>query len=64
MKRPPGRPPLDDKDPSVYVGLSLPSKKFDELCALARRQNQSVPEVLRRLIYGNPYTIREKTTKK
>lgn len=59
-----GRPPLDANDPSVVVGVSLPSKKFDELCEVARRQNQSLPEVLRRLIYGNAYTVREKTSKK
>lgn len=64
MKRTPGRPPLDDDDPSVQVNLSLPSKKFDELCALARQQDQSLPEILRRLIYGNAYTIKEKITKK
>lgn len=57
----PGRKPLDANDRSVYVGLTLPSKKFDELCAEATRQGTSLPEVIRRLIYGNTY--REKTSK-
>ena len=64
MKRPPGRPPLDANDPTVHIDVSLPSKKFDELCALARRQDMSLPEVIRRLIYGNAYTIAEKKPKK
>lgn len=49
MKRSvPGRPPLDDNDPSVYVGVSLPSKQFDEYCKRARREDVSVPEIIRR----------------
>lgn len=62
MKRPPGRPPLDANDPSVPIHVTLPSKKFDELCKRARRQDLSLPEYLRRLIYGNTYE--EKKTKK
>lgn len=50
-----GRPPLDDAGKSVQVGLTLPAKEFDELCARARRQDLSIPEVIRRLIYGNTY---------
>lgn len=60
----PGRPPLDKDDPSVPVTVCLPSKKFDELCAIARRQDQSLPEVVRRLIYANALTLREKKFKK
>jgi hypothetical protein len=64
VKRTPGRPPLDEDDPSVKMSVSLPSKKFDELCALARRQDMSLPEVIRRLIYGNTYQLIEKKPKK
>ena len=62
MKRPVGRPPLDADDPSVPIHVTLPSKQFEELCKRARRQDLSIPEYLRRLIYGNIYT--EKKTKK
>jgi hypothetical protein len=44
----PGRPRLDDDDPSVYVGLTLPSKKYDAYCKRAREEDISVPEVIRR----------------
>jgi hypothetical protein len=54
MKRThPGRPPLDDEDPSVGVSFSLPSKKFDELCKRAHREDVSVPEIIRRDIASN-----------
>jgi hypothetical protein len=49
-KRPLGRPPLDATDPSVRVGLSLPAKQFDALCAEAQRAAVSVPEMIRRLL--------------
>ncbi len=49
MKRP-GRPPLDDDDPSVKVSFSLPSKKFDAICAKATRDQISVPEAIRRAL--------------
>jgi hypothetical protein len=49
-KRPPGRPPLDPTDPSVHVGVTLPAKQFDALCAQAHRASVSLPEVIRRLI--------------
>jgi len=61
MKRTPGRPPLDKDDPSVPLSFSLPSKKFDALSALARRYDMTIPEIVRRLIYGH---MPEKTTKK
>lgn len=49
MKRThPGRPPLDDDDPSVSVSISLPSKQFDALCKRAQRDDVSVPEIIRR----------------
>jgi hypothetical protein len=49
-KRRPGRPPLDPTDPSVHVGVTLPTKQFDALCAQAHRAAVSVPEVIRRLL--------------
>ena len=61
---PRGRPPLDRNDRSVHVGITLPSKKFDELCEIARRQDVSLPEVMRLAIYGNIYTLTEKKSKK
>jgi hypothetical protein len=49
MKRThPGRPPLDDDDPSVSVSVSLPSKQFDALCKRAQREDVSVPAIIRR----------------
>ena len=50
MSKRPGRPPLDPADPSVRVGVSLPTKQFDALCAQAQRDAISLPEVIRRLI--------------
>lgn len=61
MKRPPGRPPLDENDPSVRVGVSLPAKQFDELCKRAIREDASVPEIIRRLLYGNTDTEKKST---
>lgn len=52
MPRPPGRPPVDEHDTSVQIGVTLPSRKFDELCQEAQKQGTSVPEVIRRLLYG------------
>jgi len=58
MKRtPPGRPPLDRDDPSVKVSISLPSKQFDGYCDRARREDVSVPTIIRR-------DLAEKSTKK
>jgi hypothetical protein len=48
VKRSPGRPPLDDEDTSVYVGVTVTAKTFDDLCARARRDQVSVPEIIRR----------------
>jgi hypothetical protein len=53
-KRRLGRPPLDATDPSVRVGLSLPAKQFDALCAEAQRAAVSVPEMIRRLLAETP----------
>lgn len=46
--RRPGRPPLDDDDPSVQVCVSLPGARYDELYDRAQRDRVSVPEVIRR----------------
>lgn len=49
MKRThPGRPPLDDDDPSVRVEVSMPSKQFDAYCRRALREDVSVPAIIRR----------------
>ena len=49
-KRPVGRPPLDASDPSVRVGVSLPSKEFDALYARAVRSSTSMSAIIRRLL--------------
>jgi hypothetical protein len=48
MKRSPGRPPLDERDPSARVTISLPSKQLDGYCKRAQRDDVSVPEIIRR----------------
>jgi hypothetical protein len=48
MKRSPGRPPLDDNDPSTQVGVRMPSKQFDDLYRRAQRERVSVAEIIRR----------------
>ena len=47
-KRAPGHPPLVDDDTSSHVGLTLPSKQFDEYAARANREGVSIPEIIRR----------------
>lgn len=44
----PGRKPLDPTDNSVFVGFRLPSKKFEELCRRALREDVSVSVIIRR----------------
>jgi len=46
----PGRPPLDDRDPSLNLSLKLPSKLYDDACLLAARQRVTLPEAVRRAI--------------
>lgn len=46
MRRP-GRPPIDDEDPSATVHLRLPSKQYDALYKQARQDRVSVPEAIR-----------------
>lgn len=48
VKRTPGRPPLDDEDPSVGVYVSLPSKDFDDICRRAQDAGVSAAEIIRR----------------
>lgn len=48
--RGPGRPPLDPSDRRIPVSVSLPAKQFDKLCAIAIREDRSVPEVIRGIL--------------
>ena len=55
MKRThPGRPRVDDDDTSIEVGVTLPSRQYDEYSEQARRltrtegKDVSVPEIIRR----------------
>lgn len=49
MKRThPGRPPLDEDDPSEQICLSVPGKQFDELDARAQRDRVTIQEIIRR----------------
>lgn len=59
-KRPPGRPPLDATDPSVHIGVTVPTKQFDALCVKAHRAAISVPEVIRRLIADSTTELKSK----
>jgi LDH2 family malate/lactate/ureidoglycolate dehydrogenase len=48
MKRAPGHPPLVDDDSSTEVGVTLPTRQFDEYSRRALREGVSVPEIIRR----------------
>lgn len=48
--RPPGRPPIDPRDPSVHVHVSLPSQTYDRVWRLAKAHDLTVPEVMRRAL--------------
>lgn len=63
MPRPPGRPRVDEHDTSVQVRVTLPSRTYDQLCAQASKQGTSVPEVVRRLLYGETVEIEKKAKK-
>lgn len=52
----PGRRPIDPTDRSVYVGVTLPARQFDEFSKQALRENVSIPEIIRR-------ELQEKKTK-
>ena len=45
MIRRPGRPPLDDADPSTQMSLRLPSKHYDAVYRAAARDRVTVPEL-------------------
>lgn len=47
-KRPPGRPPLDARDPSARVSVTMPSKQLDDYAKRAFREHVSIPEIIRR----------------
>jgi len=44
----PGRPPLDEDDPSTKASLRLPTKEYDRVCVQARRDRESVSDLIRR----------------
>jgi hypothetical protein len=43
-----GRPPLAADDASLHVGVSLPSRQYDDYCRRALEDDVSVPEIIRR----------------
>lgn len=49
-KRAPGRPRLDPSGPSVNVHLRLGPRQYDALYAQARRDRESVVDVIRRAL--------------
>lgn len=53
-KRRVGRPPIDPQDESVKLSVALPAKRYDELCAEARRDRLTLPDLLRRLLARQP----------
>lgn len=49
MKRPPGRPPLDASGaPSAAVHLKLASADYDKADRMAKKNRESIQEVIRR----------------
>jgi hypothetical protein len=48
IARRPGRPSVDPAAASVHVGVTLTAAQYGELCQKARRDDISVPEVIRR----------------
>jgi hypothetical protein len=56
MKRSPGRPPLDDHDPSAQICLTVPGKQFDALEREAKLARVSVQDIIRRELKGKKYT--------
>jgi hypothetical protein len=50
MKRPAGRPPLDQADRSVQVSFSLPSKQLEAVSEQAKQDRVTVQDWLRRLV--------------
>lgn len=60
VKRTPGRPPLDEDDPSVSVSVSMPSKQFDAICKRAQHEDESVPAIIRRDLDAANKTLKTK----
>lgn len=54
VKRPPGRPPLADGDPSAQLSVKLPSRQFAEVCERAQRERLSLAEWIRRQLTTEP----------
>lgn len=50
MKRPPGRPPLDEtsRTPSADVHLTLPATDYDTADRIARSRRESIQDLIRR----------------
>jgi hypothetical protein len=45
-----GRPPVDADDRTVLVKVRLPPRQYDELYAQARRDDVTIPELIRRTL--------------
>jgi hypothetical protein len=43
-----GRPPLDDEDETTKASFRLPAKEFDRACSQARRDRESLSDLMRR----------------
>jgi hypothetical protein len=56
--RKPGRPPLDDQDPSKSVHVKLTASLYDETYVRARTARVSVPELIRRDVADGSRTPR------
>lgn len=59
--RRPGRPPLDDHDPSVSVTVRMPGKQFDAIDARAREARLSLAAYIRQLLAQTRHTQRRVT---
>ena len=46
-----GRPPLDQRYPSVSVTTSLPANVYDRICKQAQQQHVSVADMLRQRLH-------------
>lgn len=49
MRRP-GRPPLDEKDPSVKLTITMPSKQMINLCTQAQQERRTLQELVRHIL--------------
>jgi hypothetical protein len=50
MKRTPGRPPLDEDDPSVPLSISIPAKQLRACEDSAKHDRLTVQEWIRRVL--------------